>query len=252
MSDGQYLYCIAQTSEITPLTSASMGDSDATPLETIHYQDLTAVISHSPIQTYERSRRYMTTHTKVLEEVMANYPILPVQFGTVAPDKNCITDKLLERRYDELQTKFEQIAGKIELGLKVIWYKDVVFEGILEETPSIRTLRDQLLNQSEAESYYDRIELGKMVEAALEAKRVATYETILDPLRPIAHAVKEKPPQMDRMVVNAAFLIEAQQEAVFDAAIQELDAVLGKQMLFKYVGPVPPYNFVNIVVNWED
>ena len=53
------------------------------------------------------------------------------------------------------------------------------------------------------------------------------------------------------MVLNAAFLVEKANEAACDQAVQALDAEMGKRMMFKYVGPVPPYNFVNIVVQWD-
>jgi hypothetical protein len=56
----------------------------------------------------------------------------------------------------------------------------------------------------------------------------------------------------DRMVLNAAFLVHREQQASFDMAVQTLDAEMGKRLIFKYVGPVPPYNFVNIVVNWNE
>ena len=57
---------------------------------------------------------------------------------------------------------------------------------------------------------------------------------------------------MDRMVLNAAFLVEKSREAEFDHAVSRLDEELGPRALFKYVGPVPPYNFVNITVNWNE
>ena len=56
----------------------------------------------------------------------------------------------------------------------------------------------------------------------------------------------------ERMVLNAAFLLEKEHQADFDAALRALDGEMGKRLIFKYVGPVPPYNFVNIVVSWDE
>jgi hypothetical protein len=53
------------------------------------------------------------------------------------------------------------------------------------------------------------------------------------------------------MVINAAYLVEQPVEPELDAAVRAMDAELGRRFRFKYVGPVPPYNFVNIVVNWD-
>ncbi|MEK7777309.1 MAG: GvpL/GvpF family gas vesicle protein [Chloroflexota bacterium] len=41
-------------------------------------------------------------------------------------------------------------------------------------------------------------------------------------------------------------------EEAFDQAVAKLDQWLGHRMVFKYVGPVPPYNFVNLTVNWSE
>ncbi len=54
------------------------------------------------------------------------------------------------------------------------------------------------------------------------------------------------------MVLNCAFLLKSTTQPQFDQTIQQLDAQMGKRMIFKYVGPVPPYNFVNVVISWKD
>jgi hypothetical protein len=54
------------------------------------------------------------------------------------------------------------------------------------------------------------------------------------------------------MIVNAAFLVDRSREPEFDQAVRELDDQLGQRIAIKYIGPVPPYNFINIVVNWKE
>jgi len=51
------------------------------------------------------------------------------------------------------------------------------------------------------------------------------------------------------MIVNAAFLVERHKEAEFDQRVQELDATYGDKMKFKYVGTLPPFNFINLTIN---
>jgi hypothetical protein len=45
-------------------------------------------------------------------------------------------------------------------------------------------------------------------------------------------------------------LIDRQNGLQVDDAVQELNEAFSDRLMFKYFGPVPPYNFVNIVVNW--
>jgi hypothetical protein len=34
--------------------------------------------------------------------------------------------------------------------------------------------------------------------------------------------------------------------------VKKIDEDMGKRLALKYVGPVPPYNFVDIVVQWDE
>jgi hypothetical protein len=52
------------------------------------------------------------------------------------------------------------------------------------------------------------------------------------------------------MIMNAAFLVARDQEAAFDARVKELGSQYDK-LTFRYTGPWPPYNFVNIRLKLE-
>jgi hypothetical protein len=51
------------------------------------------------------------------------------------------------------------------------------------------------------------------------------------------------------MIVNSAFLIEEIKEASFDQKVNEMVSKHSDKINFKYVGTVPPFNFVNIEIN---
>jgi len=54
------------------------------------------------------------------------------------------------------------------------------------------------------------------------------------------------------MLLNAAFLVEAdRKERKFDNLINELSTKYEGRIKFKYVGPSPPCNFVELVITWE-
>lgn len=246
----QYLYCFFRGAEPETFTSKGMGER-GDPVVTMHYKDLGAVVSTSPEAEYDSSRRHMLNHTKVLEEVMERHSILPVRFNTIAPDKETV-EKLLAARYEELIGELERMEGKVEMGLKALWYEGVVFDEILNERPDIRALRDSLQGKSPERTYYERIKLGELVDEAVRNKRSIDEDLVLTTLSPLAVATKANDNFGDRMVVNAAFLIERSREAEMDKAIQELDRRQAQRMLFRYVGPVPPYNFVNLVIRWNN
>lgn len=246
-----YLYCLIRSQTPREFITKGMGER-GDRVHTVHYRELAAVVSESPVDRYESNRRNMLAHTTVLEEVMQSFSILPVRFGTVAPDEAAVCERLLRRRYGELLGLLNEMEGKVEMGLKALWYESVAFQEIVAQHPDIRRLRDALQGQPPEKTHYDRLRLGEMVEAALYRKRNEEAEAILGRLRPIVHQTRTNKEITDRMIVNAAFLVAREREADLDRAVQELDREMGKRVLFKYVGPAPPYNFVNVVVSWEE
>jgi hypothetical protein len=246
-----YLYAvIADTGQRTFKTRGIGERGDV--VETICYRRLAAVVSASQVELYENSRRNMMAHTQVLEEVMTEFDLLPVRFGTVANSRTVIIEELLMPRYDELTELLEQMRGRIELGLKIFWREDTVFAEIARDNENIRMLKEGLQGRSLEETYYERIKLGEAVDTALRQMHVREEERILSILRPLAIKSRSNKIFGDRMILNAAFLVSRENEKAIDEAVQALERDEGGRLLFKYVGPVPPYNFVNIVVNWKD
>jgi hypothetical protein len=90
------------------------------------------------------------------------------------------------------------------------------------------------------------------VEAALEEEKAKWKEAILSRLAPLALEAKINNTYGERMIMNAAFLVEKVKEASFDQKVNELADQYTDKMTFKYVGTLPPFNFVNIEINTED
>ena len=247
---GKYIYCLISCEEPREFTSPGL-DERGTLVHTVHSTDLAAVVSDSPVREWERSRQHMMAHTAVLEEVMQEFTVLPVRFGTVAPSAETLQEQVLQRRYDELTGLLAKMGGRVELGLKAFWLEAAIFQEIVADSPPIRKLRDKLQGRSVEETYFDRARLGEMVEASLEQKRDEYADLLLARLRPLAGEYKLNQLLIDRMVLNGAFLVDQDRQAEFDEAVRQLDEQLGDRLKFKYVGPVPPYNFVSIVIQWD-
>jgi hypothetical protein len=55
----------------------------------------------------------------------------------------------------------------------------------------------------------------------------------------------------DDMVLNRAFLVSRANEPQFDARMRALSESQEARMVFRYIGPVPPYNFVQLRADWQ-
>jgi hypothetical protein len=248
-AEGQYVYAIVACEEPHEFKTRGIGERGDL-VRTINYRRIAAVMSDSATSEYDNSRRNMMAHMLVLEEAMEHFTLLPVRFGTVAANAHELEQRLLTPRYEELTGLLEQMRDRIELGLKAFWHEGAALEEVVRDNEPIRRMRDSLNGRSLAESYYDRIRLGEAVEKALAQKRARDEEAILSRIRPFVHKTRANKIVSDRMVLNAAFLVDREHGPEVDEAVRKLDAELNDRLMFKYVGPVPPYNFVNIVVNW--
>ena len=74
---------------------------------------------------------------------------------------------------------------------------------------------------------------------------------IYEGLRSACVASRDNKDIGDKMIMNAAFLIHRHLETDFDAAVNAIAGKFSDRLNFKYTGPWPPYNFVNIRLKLE-
>jgi len=248
IKEGKYIYCIIRHSQAITFGNIGIGKRNDL-VYGIHYKDICAVVSNSPIIQYEVRRVNMTTHEKVLEAIMEKFSVLPVRFSTISEhDDDSGILKILEKDYVKFSDMLDKMEGKKELGLKILAHEAKIYESIIEKHDDIRTLRDKLINLPANKTHYQRMKVGEMVAEALKAEIENYKQNILDALEPLATDKKINDNYGELMVLNAAFLIENIAEPEFDKVVSELDEKLGHLMTFKYVGTLPPYNFVNLVI----
>jgi len=54
----------------------------------------------------------------------------------------------------------------------------------------------------------------------------------------------------DMMVLDGSFLVDRDGIEAFEAQVQQLDEVQAGRLVFTYAGPLPPYSFVTLRLNW--
>jgi len=246
--EGKYLYCIIGTNQARnfgPLGIGGRGD----PVTTISYDELSGIISDAPIKKYATTRDNTIAHEKAIEEVMRQgYSVLPVRFGTVADNAQEVRD-VLRKRYREFKDLLRDMDNKVELGVKALWLNmEAIFGEILKEREDIKRLRDRTARHPTQGSM---IHVGEMVQEALEKKKEREAKSIIDALKRMSTDIRLNKPFGDNMFLNAAFLVDRGWEKEFDDKIEELRVKYADRMKLSYIGPAPPFNFVNIVIHWK-
>ncbi|MCQ4161675.1 GvpL/GvpF family gas vesicle protein [Roseomonas sp. GC11] len=242
--NGLYVYGLAAAGSLPEGEALGAGLAGAS-LGWVQGGGLAALTSPAPEGELDATRRNMLAHTAVLERAMQAAPLLPVRFGTVAPAAPILAD-CLARNAPSLSAALDTIAGRVELGVKASWRPDIAFAQLLADDAGLRRMRDRLRGRPPEETQAERIALGRQVEAALQARREADAAALLAQLSPLAEREVELSLLDERMILNRAFLVRRDREEAFDAAMAALAGREAERIEFRYVGPVPPYNFVSL------
>ncbi len=247
-AEGKYVYCIIRHQ--APRDFGDIGIGGGARVYTVHHEDLAAVVSDTPIVIYDPTRENVLAHEFVNETVMREFTVIPMSFGTVFRSEEDV-GQLLRSTYEAFTDVLEKMKDKIEFGVQIRWDRDRVVESIEQDNDEIRKLKDEITRNASSSTYFARMQLGRLIEGALEDCASRYVATVHEELKRVSVASRSNKVIGDRMIMNAAFLVNRSGEKAFDEVVKELSRRYEHLLAFKYTGPWPPYNFVNIKLKLE-
>src|SRR5215210_4700121 len=236
--EGKYVYCIVRTDRSREFGEIGIGS--ASRVYTVNYKDLAAVVSDTPIVIYDPTRENVLAHEFVNETVMREFTVIPMSFGTVFRSEDDVSE-LLRSTYQAFNDVLDKMQDKIEFGLKILWDREKVVANLEQENDEIRRLKDEISRNAASSTYFARMQLGRLVEAALEEKGNHFVADVHEELKQVAVASRSNKVIGDRMILNAAFLVERHRDRDFDERVREISRKYEELLTFKYTGPWPPY-----------
>jgi hypothetical protein len=205
-------------------------------------------VSNTPMVVQDPTKDNVLAHQRVNETVMQHHTVIPMSFGTLFKTEDDIME-LLRSAYDAFTDVLNKMQDKFEFGLKVLWDRDQIIHEIEDEDEDIRRLKGEISSQK-GSTYFARMQYGRLIDAALQARSERYVAEIFEGLRDVSVASRSNKPIGDRMIMNAAFLVARNLEHAFDLRVKDI-GLRYEKLTFKYTGPWPPYNFVNIRLKLE-
>lgn len=159
---------------------------------------------------------------------------------TLDPER---TDENARAHNEVLQQLLEQDGGYtvVPMQFGMAFKNERTLRNLLRET---RPAFTRALRQIEG-----TVELGLKVvaEEGVDVDSEAVREAVDEWLGGIADSSTDDDLFSDRLVVNRSFLVDREDRDAFDRAVGEFE-VDHDDLLVKYTGPWPPYNFVDIEI----
>jgi len=265
----RYIYCVIDSDvpgSFGPFLQKGIdGQSE---VFAVPHNGIAAVVSATAREKLEISRGNALAHQRVMEAVMQRgHTVLPVRFNTIAEDKGKSTaaqriiDRVLVARRDEILGLLTTMRPLVEVGVKGLWTNmEAVFRDIVESSPEIQSLRKKLLASSAPAAAAGRrptnvtgqIKLGERVKQALEARKCGTEAALMRRLRPMATDFRKNKTFGDPMFANLALLVEKSRQESVVAVLSAFEAQQAGQVKLRCVGPLPPCNFLELVITWDD
>lgn len=244
-SNGKYLYGIIREPNLKKFDILGVEGSE---VYTINWKEVAVVVSDSSGDEVDPTRKNVRAHTMVQERLLSEYTLLPMGFGVVTSSEEEAL-RLLETNYDALLREIEYLHGKIEVALKVYWNQEAVkkeLEGKSKELSRLKTKIEGSASVVETQSLL--VEAGMLVESLVEEWKTKCADKIYASLKRLAVGSKLSDSMGIKNILNASFLVEQSREEAFKAEVYRLDSEFEGRLDFKYIAPLPPYNFVGITL----
>ncbi len=257
---GVYVYGIVDRTDLAGLPAD--GVAAGYPVTLLPYRDLAAVISEVPLDEWGQEaleahladlawlEARVRTHQAVLDAVLPLATLAPMKFATIYLSQDGVAE-FLATHYDEFVALLGHLRGRQEWGLKLYCDDAALAAHIAEISPEVSRLRAEIASKPKGAAYLlarklqetsdregERVELevADRTHTALAERSVAAT---LNPLQGT-----EITGRTERMLLNAAYLVDVAALDAFQAALAEIAAEYGgRGFQFELSGPWPAYNF---------
>jgi len=205
------------------------GHPMAAGLRAVVADDLAVVVSD--IGSAELTCEDARSHLDVLCGLLADGPVLPLRFGSTAPDEESVRDDALHPNPVALRAELDRVTGLVEVRVNLTFDETEVLGALVAEEPGLA---------APVSGFDAAVEQGRRIEARAKAWMAQRSRELLDGLA--ADMVRLPNPDDDSQ--RWALLVRADD---LDRVAAALDALSGP-VTASSLGPLPPYNFVSLPV----
>jgi Gas vesicle synthesis protein GvpL/GvpF len=235
------LHVYGVVSAATRLPADLRGRREA-PVSLVVHGDLAAVVSE--IDADARLRRNdLLAHARVLESVVESSTVLPMRFGVIVETDEEVALNILEAGKPSLTALLDSLDGVVQLTVKAYHDQDQALRHLLRERPELRELRDQAAVSPVP--YHSQLRLGEAIAVGLDVLADADATMLYEQLSGLAERIVLEEVSGKNQILDAALLVPRGARTRTDEGIARLSRTLPDRLRLRYIGPLPPYSFVD-------
>ncbi|MFE2328750.1 GvpL/GvpF family gas vesicle protein [Streptomyces sp. NPDC059385] len=235
-----YVYAIIAKDHPLRLDGMTGVGSNPSPVRAVAAGSLCAVVSDIS-EEIRPKRRDLQVHQEVLESLMADAVILPLQFGYLASDDQAV-QMALDENTDSYLATLARLDGCAEYHVRASQAdEDELLRQILQDLPQARELNEQI--RAGAQDPQLSLALGELVAREVQERQDSLAAGLVQALIPYGREHVTHPPSGPDFL-NLSLLVPHDQTEDFLAAEASLARQIEGGVDFRLTGPLPPYSFV--------
>ena len=175
-------------------------------------------------------------HLDVLTPLVADGPVIPMRFGTLAPDDDAVREEVLRPSQQLFENSLREQADVVEILLTVYFDEDAALSAVWTAEGA---------GAAEGDPVADRIALGEQIAGRLSAHARDWGEQLFAPVTHRAQAVVTLDPP-EYTALRCAFLVDRQDVRAVDAEMKRIPLAVADGAVpceIDYIGPLPPLDF---------
>jgi Gas vesicle synthesis protein GvpL/GvpF len=239
---GLLLYGVVPA-DVEPTADAQGVGDPPGPVQVISHNHIAALVSEVRVDQPLGRPNELRAYEQLLDGTAAVAPVLPVRFGAVLADEDAVID-LLSRYEEAFRSALDELEGRVQYAVRGRYVEEVLLTEVLNESVEAQQLREQIRQLPVDASINLRAELGELVHQAVEAKRDADTQRLVDALAPLADEVLVRPATHEQDITNLALLVETDRSAEFENGVSQLAEEWADRATLRLLGPLAPYDFV--------
>jgi hypothetical protein len=238
---GDYLYGFTDA-RFRP-SGGMRGIADA-PIRLVGFRDVAAVVSSHPVERLVPRRANLEPHHRIVRQMCTQAPLIPAAFGHISESDDEIIG-VLRANYESIREELNRLGDKAEIGLKLCWTVENIFDYFVRTQPELRAFRDRIFS-GRTPSFDDKLKLGSLFETCLSRERERLSSVLLGGLRAVIVEDLAKPPRDEKTICDYSMLIESVRADEFVAALKRTAILFDPNFSLQVSGPWPPYSFVRL------
>jgi hypothetical protein len=210
----------------------------------VRYRDLAALVSDVDLDKPLGRPEDLMAHEELLDSAAGDVPVLPLRFGSVLTDDEAVSRELLGEHADDFANALKELEGRAEYVVKGRYAEHAILREVLAENKDAAALGEQIRGADEDATRNARIQLGEIVNQAIDGKRERDTRALGNAVADYVAASLVRPPTHELDAVHTAFLVETSKVPDLERAIEKLSHDWKGRVELRLMGPLAAYDFV--------